>query len=162
MPSNCLAATYPVSSDCQYDSSGLLTCSYGGSPYYGYVGLGASVTYCNISPNGAIPNVNGTLVPYLGCVLSRAPLTQLFSDLYTLSGSGPSISMWGTSMNQVTVFPTANFQTYSCSYQPMGTLTCNYLGMTYSGGTTNACNLGTPIQVNGEPVPSDACVLQRG
>lgn len=156
-PDNC-GYNIPVSSDCELGGA-ILTCSYEGASY-----LGSYSTYCNTSPNGVIPTVNEVLVPYLGCELSRAPITHLFSDLYTLSGSGSSMTMWGPSSNQVTVFPTQNYQLDACSY-PTGLwsnmLTCSYLGMVYSGVTSDVCNLGTPIQVNGEPVPAGACMLQR-
>jgi len=154
-PSNCASNSYAVSSDCGLDVNFLLTCHYEGTPYYG-----SFFDYCNTQPNGVIPSVNGTLVPYLGCVLSRAPITKLFSDLYSLSGQGSSISMVGYSGNNVTVFLTPNFRLNSCSYQ-YGYVSCDYLGIVYSGQTSNVCNLGTPIQVSGASVPAGACVLQR-
>ncbi len=151
--------------------STLLTCNYKGTSYYGYYESGGFIQYCNISPNGVIPEVNGTSVPYLGCVLSRAPINYLFSDLYSLTGSGTSISMLGGAggvfAGQVTVYPTENFQLDSCSVQtnigstPTGNITCDYLGSVYSGLTSNTCNVGTPIQVNGIAIPLDACMLQR-
>lgn len=175
-PGNCFSNYYAVSSNCNYGAS-ILTCNYNGAVYYGYEyspSTSALLPDCNVRPNGVIPQVNGTPVPYLGCILSRAPITQLFSNLYTLSGSGSQISMADSSGNQVIVYPTGVFQSDSCTYQSMGgivngywnpngsgTLTCTYLGTTYSGVTPSTCNLGTPIQVNGQPVPSDSCVLTR-
>jgi hypothetical protein len=160
-PDNCLSAYYTVSSGCDLGTT-VLTCSYAGTSYYGYIELGASVQYCNLQPNGAIPEVNGTLVPYLGCVLSRAPLNFLFSNLLTLSGSGNSIQMWAGSFGpQVTVYPTENYQRYSCSYQGSGAMNCDYQGSVYSGTSFDYCNIGTAIQVNGEPVPLGDCLLPR-
>jgi hypothetical protein len=170
LPTNCFGVSNYVSSNCELEGA-VLTCTYEGTAYYGYFESGGSVQYCNVLSNGVIPEVNGILVPYLGCVLSRAPIAYLFSDLYTLSGSGSSISMMGPLeggyLNYVTVYPTDNFQWYSCSVQmnglglPTGTLTCNYLGSVYSGTTSSLCNLGTPVQINGVPIPADACMLQR-
>jgi hypothetical protein len=150
---------YNGNSNCQIGAT-VVTCIYDGTSYYG-IDSGIYPQDCNVSPNGAIPIVNGTSVPYRGCVLSRAPVDELFSDLYTLSGSGASISMWSISNTLVTVFPTANFQQHSCSYGSFSTLTCSYLGMVYAGNPANVCNLGTPIQLNGEPIPTGSCMLQR-
>lgn len=169
LPTTCYSGGSYVSSNCELVGS-VLTCTYKGTAYHGYFELGLTAPYCNISPSGVIPEMNGTLIPYLGCVLSRAPVNYLFSDLYTLSGSGSSISMWGPLeggyYTEVTVYPTEDFQLYSCSYTSQlwvgsGELTCNYLGMVYSGATPSVCNLGTPIQLNGEPIPAGACMLQR-
>lgn len=175
-PNNCASNYYPVSSNCSYGTS-VLTCTYDGTTYYGYETLPYTLTLlpdCNVRPNSVIPQVNGTSVPYLGCVLSRAPITRVFSNLYTLNGSGPQISLAGSSGNQVIVYPTETFKSDSCSFQSTGgiangvwypgasgILTCSYLGFTYTGATPSTCHLGTPIQVNGQPVPSDSCVLTR-
>ena len=175
-PVNCGSNYYIVSSNCNYGTN-TLTCSYDGIAYYGYGGAlstPVAMVYCNLNPNGVIPQVNGTSVPYLGCILSRAPITQTFSGLYTLSGSGSQISMADSNGNQIPVYPTSVFQSDSCSYQSTGgvvngfwspdgsgILTCVFLGMSYSGETPSTCNLGIPIQVNGQAVPQDSCILTR-
>jgi hypothetical protein len=157
-PGNCYSNYYSTSSNCTYDGS-VLTCSYQGTAYYGFL------YDCNLHPNGAIPQVNGESVPYLGCILGKAPINWTFSNIYTLSGQGQSYTVWAPLnsqgyIQQATMYPTSSFQTYSCSVNP-NTITCSYLGASYSGTPAGDCNLGTPVQINGQPIPSGSCILQR-
>ncbi len=82
------------------------------------------------------------------------------------------MTMTDNSGNMVSVSPTQNYQSDSCSLSPTSAnvagsmrstsiMTCLYQGVSYSGVVPDSCNLGTSIMVNGEPVPTDSCILER-
>ena len=121
--------------------------------------------------NGALPRSPGTTTPTTGV---GAPAWHTFSDLYTMSGmmGGGSTAMMDHSGNMVNVTPSQNYQSDSCSLGPTtatvagsmrstSIMTCSYLGASYSGVVPDSCNLGTSVQVNGEMVPGDSCILQH-
>jgi DnaJ domain len=142
----------------------VVACSYHGSPYTGYYG-----TDCNLQASGRIPSINGTLVPYNGCVLSTAPLSSIFSTIFTLGGkTNSSIPIYSNRVVIANMTPTDNWSAYRCSLtsdnatRTDGPLICTYLGVRYEAANIlQLCNLGTPIQVNGVPVPSGSCNMQR-
>jgi len=142
-----------------------VACSYHGQDYQGVVG-----TDCNLTPTGPIPAINGTLVPYDGCVLSYAPLDYMFSGLFNLTARATSASLVVYSNQAVlaNITTTAAWKDYHCSIssdnktKTSGPMSCYYLGIPYS--TTDpltVCEFRTPIQVNGVAISQGACMLQR-
>jgi len=142
-----------------------VSCSYHGQNYQGVVG-----TDCNLTPTGPIPSINGTLVPYDGCVLSYAPLDYIFSGLFNMTerATNASLAVYSNQAVLANITTTVAWKNYHCSMtsdnrtKTNGPMSCHYLGIPYS--TTDvvaACNFQTPIQVNGVAVPHGACMLQR-
>jgi len=143
----------------------VVVCSYRGADYFGYYG-----TDCNLMPSGPIPVINGTKVPYDGCVLSTAPLNYMMIGIFTISNepSNKSIQIWSNHKQIADISPTGNWTGSHCSLKPsnatvsVGTLRCTYLGIPFiTSSVLTDCNLGAPIQVNGVPVPGGSCDLQR-
>ena len=143
----------------------VVVCSFSGQTYQGVVG-----TDCNLVGTAPIPSVNGTYIPYEGCILSYAPLDFLFQGLFNVTSSSTRVSIpvysSGTILANITT-GTA-WKEYKCSMssdnqtKTNGPLACFYLGIPYSStDLTTLCNFGTPIQVNGVPVPQGACMLPR-
>ena len=102
-----------------------------------------------------------------------APMWHTFSDLYTMPGmmGGGSMTLMDYSGNMVSVSPTQNYQSDSCSLAPASVnetgsggsasvMTCVYLGVSYAGTVADSCNHGVPIQVNSEMGPDNSCILQ--
>jgi len=143
-----------------------VSCSYHGQNYQGVIG-----TDCNLTPTGPIPSINGTLVPYDGCVLSYAPLNYMFSGLFNLTAKATSVSLVVYSNQAVlaNITTTAAWKNYHCSMtsdnrtKTNGPMSCYYLGVPYSAaaGVVTVCYLRTAIQVNGVAIPQGACMLQR-
>jgi len=142
-----------------------VSCSYHNQNYQGVVG-----TDCNLTPTGPIPSINGSLVPYDGCVLSYAPLSYMFSGLFNLTAKATNASLVVYSNKAVlaNITTTASWKNYRCSMtsdnttKTNGQMSCYYLGVPYS--TTDpvtVCKFQTPIQVNGVAIPQGACMLQR-
>jgi hypothetical protein len=127
-------------------------------------------TDCNLTPTGPIPLINGTLVPYDGCVLSYAPLNYMFSGLFNLTAQATNASLVVYSNQAVlaNITQTAAWKNYHCSMtsdsktKTNGLMSCYYLGVTYSTpDPVTDCRFQVPIQVNGVAVPQGACMLQR-
>ena len=146
-------------------SQSTISCSYHGQDYQGVVG-----TDCSLTPTGPIPSINGTLVPYDGCVLSYAPLNYMFSGLFNLTAkaTNTSLAVYSNQAVLANITTTEAWRNYHCSMtadsktKTNGPISCYYLGVLYS--TTNAatfCKFLTPIQVNGVAIPQGACMLQR-
>jgi hypothetical protein len=146
-------------------SQSTISCSFHGQDYQGVVGMD-----CNLTPTGPIPSINGTLVPYDGCVLSYAPLNYMFSGLFNLTARATNATLVVYSNQAVLANITTNaaWENYHCSMisanttKTNGPLSCSYLGVPYS--TTDpvmVCDFQTPIQVNGVAIPEGACMLQR-
>ena len=142
-----------------------VSCSYHGQNYQGVVG-----TDCNLTPTGPIPSINGTLVPYDGCVLSYAPLDNLFTGLFNLTSTATNASLVVYSDGAVlaNITTTAAWASYRCSMtsdnttKTNGPMTCYFLGIPYSvTEPVQVCKFNTPIQVNGVAIPEGACMLQR-
>lgn len=139
-------------------------CSYNAETYIGYVD-----TDCNLQATGIILSINGTLVPYMGCRLSYAPLQLVFPDLYTLTHkANDSVPVYKDLNVIANISLASNLKAEGCSYHQAtvpktnGFFTCKYLGITYAeSNMVQNCNLGTPIQVNGVAVPLDSCVADR-
>ena len=142
-----------------------VSCSYHGQNYQGVVS-----TDCNLTPTGPIPSINGTLVPYDGCVLSYAPLNYMFSGLFNLTAkaTNASLAVFSNQAVLANITTTAAWKNYHCSMtsdnktKTNGPMSCYYLGIPYS--TTDpvmVCKFRTPIQVNGVAIPQRACMLQR-
>jgi len=142
-----------------------VSCSYHGQNYQGVVS-----TDCNLTPTGPIPSINGTLVPYDGCVLSYAPLNYMFSGLFNLTAkaTNASLAVFSNQAVLANITTTAAWKNYHCSMtsdnktKTNGPMSCYYLGIPYS--TTDpvmVCKFRTPIQVNGVAIPQGACMLQR-
>lgn len=143
----------------------VITCSYNGQDYKGKVG-----TDCNIAPNGPAPRVNGTLVPFDGCTMTFAPLQQLFSDIFVVTGNGSSTSLPVYSSHAVLAWinKTSGWKANHCALlvnnetKNDGQLVCYYLGVPYSGAPpASACTFKAQVQVNGVAVPPGGCILQR-
>jgi hypothetical protein len=132
--------------------------------YIGYV-----LTDCDFQPTGPIPSINGTLVPYLGCELSYAPLQRIFTGLFNVtSHSKSSIPVFQGSKIIVNITLASNLMAQDCAYQPSadarenGIFVCKYLGISYAtSDIIQDCNFGIPIQVNGIPIPQDSCMADR-
>jgi hypothetical protein len=145
-------------------SGTVVTCSYHGASYTGYFG-----TDCNMVATGRIPAINGTLVPYEGCVLSMAPLDYDFVGIYTLgTGSNSSIPIYSNQKVSANMTASPAWKTFGCSLtannatKSNGPMSCRYLGVPYqTSNIQGACNLGIPIEVSGVPVPTDSCILPR-
>jgi len=142
-----------------------ISCSYKGEDYLGVIG-----TDCNLTPSGPIPSVNGTLIPYDGCVLSFAPLNYLFTGLFITTTRANSGTLTVYSDNAIVANITIGtaWKNFQCSLasdnmtKSTGSLACSYLGVPYvSTNFTTACNFGNPIQVNGVAIPYGGCMLQR-
>jgi hypothetical protein len=142
-----------------------VSCSYHGQNYQGMVG-----TDCNLTPTGPIPSINGTLVPYDGCVLSYAPLNYMFSGMFNLTARATNAPLVVYSNQAVlaNITTTAAWKNYHCSMtsdnvtKTNGPMTCYYLGVPYStSDIVTVCEFLTPIQVNGVAIPQGACMLQR-
>jgi len=143
-----------------------VSCSYVGQNYQGVIG-----TDCNLTPTGPIPSINGTQIPYDGCVLSYAPLNYIFSGLFNLTAKATSASLTVYSNQAVlaNITTTAAWKNYHCSMtsdnrtRTNGPMSCYYLGVPYSAaaGVVTVCEFRTPIQVNGVAIPQGACMLQR-
>jgi hypothetical protein len=142
-----------------------VSCSYHGQNYQGVVG-----TDCNLTPTGPIPLVNGTLVPYDGCVLSYAPLYYMFSGLFNLTAraTNNSLAVYSNQAVLSNITMAAAWKNYHCSMttdnktKTNGPMTCYYLGVRYSAtDVVTVCEFRNPIQVNGMVVPQGACMLQR-
>ena len=146
-------------------SGSVVTCTYHGFPYIGYVG-----TDCFTRGSSSDPYINGTSVPNQGCVLSRAPLNNTFTDIFTFSGSTSSKSVQVYASNKVVanITGTSNWVANHCSFssnnstKTNGEMKCVLLGVTY--GTSDIlrfCNVSGGLQVNGVPVPQGSCILPR-
>jgi len=146
-------------------SQSTVSCSYHGQNYQGVVG-----TDCNLTPTGPIPSVNGTLVPYEGCVLSYAPLSYMFPGLFNLTtkATNDSLVVYSNQAELANITTTAAWKNYHCSMtsdnrtKTNGPLSCYYLEIPYSTTVpAMVCKFRTPIQVNGVAIPQGACMLQR-
>jgi hypothetical protein len=145
-------------------ANSVVLCSFHGATYEGLFG-----TDCNLTPTGPIPSINGTLIPYEGCVLSTAPLNYTFTGIYTLGAkSSESIAVYSNRTIVANMTPTETWKSFHCSLtsdnvtKSNGAITCEYLGVLYAAGSiTQRCNLGTAIEVYGVPVPVAACNLDR-
>jgi hypothetical protein len=142
-----------------------VSCSYHGQNYQGVIG-----TDCNLTPTGPIPSINGTLIPYDGCVLSYAPLNYMFSGLFNLTAkaTNTSLAVYSNQAVFANITTTAAWKNYRCSMssdnmtKTNGPMSCYYLGIPYSITEPVAvCDFQTPIQVNGMAIPRGACMLQR-
>ncbi|HZW84721.1 MAG TPA: hypothetical protein VFE91_02310, partial [Nitrososphaerales archaeon] len=109
----------------------------------------------------------GTEIPYDGCVLSIAPLNITISGLFTVRSNG-SIHIYANQKIVANVTETATWKANRCSMtvnnqtKSDGSLTCIYLGTPFMvSDFVQACNLGTPIEVYGMPVPTGGCNLVR-
>jgi len=143
----------------------IVVCTYHGASYTGYYD-----TDCNVVANGPAYSINGTVIPFDGCVLSVLPLNNIFSGLFTLNSKqmNDSIQIYSNQKVIANMTPSLNWKEYRCSLvtdnvtKTNGPLTCAYSGTPYlASDVVQDCNLGTPIQVNGVPVPQDSCNLQR-
>jgi len=146
-------------------SQSTVSCPYHGQNYQGVIGMD-----CNLTPTGPIPSINGTLIPYDGCVLSYAPLNYMFSELFNLTtrATSSSLAVYSNQAVLANITTTAAWKNYHCSMnsdnktRTNGPLSCSYLGIPYT--TTDpatVCEFGTPVQVNGVAIPQGACMLQR-
>ena len=142
-----------------------VSCSYHGQNYQGAIGVD-----CNLAPTGPIPSINGTLVPYDGCVLSYAPLDYLFPGLFNLTAraTNATLAVYSNQAVLANITTTAAWKSYHCSMtsnnetKTNGPLSCSYLGVPYStASVATVCEFRTPIQVNGVAIPQGACMLQR-
>jgi len=142
-----------------------VSCSYHGQNYQGVIG-----TDCNLTPTGPIPSINGTLVPYNGCVLSYAPLNYMFSGLFNLTAkaTNASLAVYSNQAVLANITTTTAWKNYHCSMasdnrtKTSGPMSCYYLGIPYSAiDPVTVCEFRTPIQVNGAAMPQGACMLQR-
>jgi hypothetical protein len=141
-----------------------VNCSFRGATYVGYVN-----TDCNLQATGTILSINDTLVPYLGCRVSYAPLQMAFPGLYTLTGKAKgSVPVYQGSNIIANLSLASNLKTESCSYYPAtasqtnGFFACDYLGITYAASNMiQDCYVGTPIEVNGIPAPLGGCIADR-
>jgi len=142
-----------------------VSCSYHGQNYQGVVG-----TDCNLTPTGPIPSINGTLVPYDGCMLSYAPLSYMFSGLFNLTtkATNTSLAVYSNHAVLANITTTAAWKNFRCSMtsdnrtKATGPMSCYYLGVSYSApDPVTVCKFQTPIQVNGVAIPQGACMLQR-
>ncbi len=140
-----------------------VTCAFHSTSYIGYV-----MKDCDLQPTGPIPSVNATLVPYLGCELSYAPLQSVFSGLFVANANG-SIPVYENSKVVANISLASTMGPQGCSYHPAsvarvnGVFVCNYMGIAYvATNIIQDCNVGTPIQVNGVPIPTGGCMADRG
>lgn len=144
-------------------SGTVVTCSYRGTSYTGYFG-----NDCNMQKNGPIPSVESILVPYEGCVLGQAPLTYDFEGIFTLGAkSNTTIQVYSQQKVIANMTPSSAWKSFQCSLasdnltRSNGPMSCKYLAVPYQANVIGACNLGSPIAVEGTPVPADSCVLAR-
>jgi hypothetical protein len=142
----------------------VVSCSFHGATYLGYFGFD-----CNVSPSGPPRSINGSLVPYEGCVLGQAPLNYTFVGVFSLglraNGSTPIYSNEKVVAN---ITATQAWRSFSCSMKTdnisksNGPMTCDYDGAQYSStAILQSCDILNPVQVNGIPIPNDSCNLQR-
>jgi len=142
----------------------VVTCSFHGAAYLGYFGFD-----CNVSPLGPPRSVNGSQIPYEGCILGQAPLNYTFVGLFS---SGPrtngSIAIYSNDKVVANITATQAWKSFSCSLRSdnatksNGPLTCYYDGEQYLGvGVLQSCDMLNPVQVNGVPIPNDSCNLER-
>lgn len=140
----------------------VVACGFHGGTYLGHFG-----TDCNTTPTGVIPSVNGTEIPYGGCVLSLAPLNITINGLFKVQSNG-SMPIYVNQKIVANITSTATWKSNRCTItinnqtKADGPLTCLYLGTPYTSSDFVAtCNIGTPIQVDGIPIPNGGCNLVR-
>ena len=141
----------------------VVVCSFHGASYSGYYG-----TDCDSESTGPIPTIEGALVPFGSCELSLAPLQRMFQDIFVLGGSNASLRVYSNGAVVANITTTGKWASYHCSMpwnnvtKASGPLACLSMGVLYtSASVTVDCNLGTPIQVSGVPVPPGSCYLSR-
>jgi hypothetical protein len=145
-------------------ATSVVVCSFHGTSYVGYYG-----TDCNLNPTGPIPSINGSQIPFDGCVLSTAPLNYTFTGIFNLDAkSNNSIQIYSAQRIIANMTPAQSWKTYGCSLKTDNMtksnepLACRYMGVVYlASDVLQTCNLGTPIQVYGVPIPSGSCNLER-
>ena len=140
----------------------VVTCNFHGGAYLGHFG-----TDCNINPTGVIPSINGTEIPYDGCVLSIAPLNITINGLFAI-GSNGSMHIYVNQKIVANVTGTPVWKANRCTMtvnnltKADGPLTCIYLGTPFlASDFIQTCNIGIPIEVYGMPVPTGGCSLVR-
>jgi len=142
----------------------VVTCSFDGANYLGYFGFD-----CNVSPLGPPRSINGSQIPYEGCVLGQAPLNYTFVGIFS---PGPktngSIAIYGDDKVVANITATQTWKSFLCSMmsdnvsKSNGPLTCDYDGAQYLGlDVLQSCDILNPVQVNGVPIPNNSCNLER-
>lgn len=142
-----------------------VVCTYHGASYVGYY-----LRDCNLKANGPAYSINGEYIPFDGCILSTLPMNSIFHGLFTLSDktTNGTIQVYSNLKVVANMTPSNNWKDLQCSLatnnitKTNGPMGCTYMGTPYvSLNILQDCNFGTPIQVNGVPVPQDSCSLQR-
>jgi len=175
-PNSLLASTDCNLTSAQIITEGLLShaaidpnvpivCSFQSQTYQGIIG-----TDCNLSPTGVIPSINGSQIPYNGCVLSYAPLSYIFSGLFNAksTATNTSIAVFSNHVIIANITTTSTWRNYGCSMvsddqnKTNGPISCFYLGIPYSAiNLATSCSFKAPVLANGVEIPQGGCVLQR-
>jgi hypothetical protein len=142
----------------------VISCAFHSASYVGFYGIN-----CNLNPSTQAPVVNGSQVPYDGCVLGRAPLNYTFTGVFSMAGASHNatdIYNAGKSIANITL--TDSWRSFGC-WMPVnnvtrtdGPVSCLYEGVEYVGfSVIQRCNVVASVEAGGSSIPPGSCNLER-